>query len=360
MKIAVLDFGLSKTHRRFNMEYFRALSEFAELYIINSGSYYNELEEVDNIHIVEAGIDVNAQYNLPRNPVIRAVAARKLALSNMKKNRVIFEREKNFDYVLIMGYEVITFSLFKLYIPRGIPIVLFEHQQIDEISNLVKNLFFSLYKNKVNHIVMEETFKDFLINKKKVKRENVFVVHYLIRTMKVFDKKQKGERYSIIGISSNNDEKIISELVEEERRTQFLKDTNCNIVLRSKCTQYSDQYLKVENKFYSDAEYDSLFGKADAVLAASPKDFVHRMSGPVVNAIEAGKIVIGTESPQVVNFQRLSPNNFRIYKNFEELKNIILNGRFDIDVEELQFLQKRHSRENITKELKKCFQIGVD
>lgn len=347
MNIAILDFGMSRTHRRLNIANFKVLSKFANLYIVNSGNYYDELEDNTNVCLYNTSI-VEKKHSKNK------FYARLQVLDNMRLNANLFKKYKKvkFDYILIMGYEIITFSLWKIFFPHNIPIYIFQHQQIDELSNFVKRLFFSAYKNEIGHIVLEEVFKDYLKNEIKVK--NIVVVHIISYVNSERKSKIQNQPF-ILGISSNNDEGIIECIIQKEKDDKFLEKRKTKMYLRSKQHTYEDSYLTVNNKFLSDKEYDEYYDRATAILAATPKIFVNRLSGPVLDAISAGKIVIGTPVPIMKEYEKMAPTMFKIFKNTEELLHILDDEDWNINMEELEKMQNRYAADSIEKEYRTFF-----
>lgn len=354
MKIAILDFGMSKTHRRLNIRNFEVLSKLAELYIINSGHYYDSLKTNKNIYLVETDIvTYREKYKMQGTSKFSSFLGRKIIHHNMIENRKLFKafRNEKFDYILIMGYEIITFALFRFYFPKNIPIYIYQHQQIDELNSRIKNFFFSTFKNKVNHIVMEESFLDYLVQEVRV--QNVFVVHFL--NEQVQRKIDNHRTKLVLGVSSTNDEQWVKKIIEMEEKDAFLKKEHWHMRLKSQKLEYKDNYLFVDTSFFSDEEYYELFLKATAILSISPDSFRYRLSGPVLDAIATGKIIIAKKTPLIKKYEKMAPSMFRVFSNVDELKALLTEKDWIINQDELHTMQHRHSESNVLSEYGKVF-----
>lgn len=357
MKIAVLDFGMSLTHRRLNLINYQVLSEIAELYLINSGSYYDSLSEQKGIHLCNVNIVEHREKKCKKQK--NSITGRIEILYNMRENKRLFKQYKDvkFDCVLIMGYEILTFALYRTVIPSGIPVYIYQHQQIDELKNRIKSSFFSMYKNKVSHIVMEDFFAEYMKNEINAKYVNI--VHFINRPIVIpkHTKNKPEEKMFILGISSTNDEEMVLRIIEHEKKYKFLPKYNVIMRLRSKKYSFCDDFLTVSNDFLSDTEYDQLYQKAGAILSLLPEHFNNRLSGPVLDAIADGKIVIGTKRPLVQMYQQMAPSMFKLFENMEELEIILDKRKWNIEETELRALQCRHQPETVKEEYKKCFGI---
>lgn len=346
MKIAIVDFTFAKTHKRFNLANYEVLSRFAELYIVNTGHYYDSLDKYANVHLFNTDI---ANKNKKNNVFATSMDI----LDNMRINGKMFKkyRKVKFDAVLVMGYGILTFPFYWFFMPWNVPVYLFQHQQINYLSNWLRRNVFSLYKNKVYHIVLEEILVDFVKNT--IKAKNVNIVHWISYIQRKGEMVQK-EKF-ISGISSNHDEAVIKEIIENQKKKHFLDKYNIKMYLRSKKYNYKDEFLEVNYRYLTDQEYDKLYKKTTAVLAAVPRTWVNRLSGPVLDAISNGKPVIGTPVPCLQYYHKVAPSMFKIFSSELELEKILEEDNWNINKEELEKLQKKYVPDAIEKEYRKIF-----
>lgn len=341
-----MDFTFAITHKRLNLANYEVLARFAELYIVNTGHYYDSLGKCPNVHLFHTDIAKKAK---SRN----SFTARVNILDNMRINGRMFKkyRKVKFDAVLVMGYEILTFPFYWLFMPWDVPVYLFQHQQIDELSNWLKRNVFSLYKNKVHHIVLEEIFLKFF--KSAIKAQDVNIVHNISYVHGKGEIAQEGKFIS--GISSNNDEAIIREIIEHQKEKHFLDKYKVKMYLRSKKYNYKDEFLEVNYRYLTDQEYDRLYKKTTAILAAVPRTFVNRLSGPVLDAISDGKPVIGTPVPIHQYYHKIAPSMFKLFSSELELEKILEEDDWNIRKGELEKLQGKYVPDAIEKEYRKIF-----
>ncbi len=343
MKIAILDFTMPKTHRRFNLCNFEVLSQISDLYIVNSAHYYDSLDSQKNVYLMDTDIaEYSKKHMVENRGMLSSIVGRMVIIHNIRENLKLFKKFKDvrFDYILIMGYEVMTFAVFRFCLPKNIPIYIFQHQQINELENRIKNFLFSTYKNKVHHIVLEEIFRDYLVQKIKVKY--VYVVHHFNG-----EREAPIPRYSnkfILGISSTNDEGWIKKMIEEEEKKGFLINSKLKMRLRSHIYTFKDSNLVVDNQYFSDAEYDKYFERAAAVVSLPSETFYNRLSGQVLDAILAGKIVISLATPLIREYKKMAPTLFVIFENIKELQEYIKKQDWVIHQDDLRYMKYRHSK----------------
>ena len=348
MNIAILDFTMSKTHVRLNISNFQALSKMANLYVVNGNHYYDGLQSEDSIVLLDTHVGEKKDSG-------SRVLNRLAIINNMKENLRALKQIKSghIDYILIMGYEIITFALMKRHFLKIAPVFLFQHQQIDELRNRIKKIFFDSFKNEVAHIVYEEQFKKFLQVEQKV--NNVYVVPYIgyVRGSPLRD--SVGQKRFFLGISSNNDDIIVDDIINLQRSSGFLTKTNSFVYIRSKKRSYKDDNLFVGYEYLEPEAYDKLFRDAYGVLALVPNSFVNRLSGPLMDALIAGKRIV-TSNKSIYNIHgRECPSMFRYISSAADLANILEMKSWSIDEGEINRMVRLHSLDNVSDEYKTIF-----
>lgn len=341
---ALLDFTFSKQHIRFNTANFEELRKIANLYIVNCENYYTEFaKKYNNVFLFDSGI------TKPKK-TLNSVNGRFYIFNNMKFNKHLFEHfnDVKFDAIIIMGFEIITLAFYKNYLPKGIPIYIFQHQQLDELENRIKKFFFNTFKNKVHHIVLEETYKSYMENELNVK--NVHVVHYVSYVSGKKDIKKDLKKNLLLAISGHNDEELVAQIIQYQKERHFLNKLGLRMYVRSSENSYQDDFLFVGYEYLSAEQYDEKFTEASAILAIIPSFFHHRLSGPVLDAITNGKKVLCSNRYIYETYSETAPSMFTSFSNADELIKILDNIDFSVSEQDLNRIQKLYRPEYILKE----------
>ena len=348
--IAILDFTLSKQHIRFNTANFEELRKIANLYIVNCEDYYSKFaKKYNNVFLFESGI------TWPKKE-LNSINGRLNVLNNMKLNSRFFKHFKDvkFEAVIIMGFEIITFSLYKRYLPKGIPIYIFQHQQLDELENGIKRMFFNTFKNKVHHIVLEEPYKTYM--EKELGVKNVHVVHYVSYVSGERDIKKNSTGNLLLAISGHNDENLVAQIIKAQKEKNFLDKLGLKMYVRSSENNYEDKSLFVGYEYLSAEQYDGKFKEASTILAIIPSYFHHRLSGPVLDAITTGKKVLCSNKYIYDTYVDIAPSMFSYFSNVEELIKILENMDFNVLEQDISRIQELYRPEYILKEYRDFLQ----
>lgn len=346
MKVALLDFWFGETHKRLNQSYIRLLSKFSEVYLINYSGYYDEFSACSNIKLINVNIN-----NKNRNKVMNRI---NYAKNILRTHNSLKRYYKDIDYIFITGYECITITIYPYLFPRNIPAYLFHHQHLDQINHGIKGILFKIYQDKFKHIVLEKIFRNYLTNKLKVNEKDVFVLHHTLLSKSVI--KEKNNKVNLLlGISSNNDENIIKQIIDDEIYNKTLERHNYKMILRSHKYEYESFSLIVYNKFLSVEEYESLYSNADAILVLVVNDFHYRVSGTIFDAVSQEKYILGVKIPIIKMYEKLYPSVFKSFSSYEDLKSILIKNDFNMLDKEVKNLKNRHADERITDELKQIF-----
>ena len=346
MNVLVLDFWFGEYHRRINSKYVEIISDIAEkVYIANNRGFYKVSRFPENVYYIDIDIQ-DASASKIKN-CINGVA-------NIAKvyNKVKFVL-KEIDIIYVMGYDVVTFSLFPFLFPTDKPVYLVQHQHIVKVQNGYKKVLFKTYMNKVRHLLLEEEFKKNFIKSTGVNPDRTFVVHHPLFEIK--EQKVNKDNY-IIGISTNNDENIVKEIIDRQKEEGFLDDSGVKLILRSRTYEYEDFALKVYNKFLSEKEFEELYENAIAVLTIVRRDFGDRMSGTVMDGFSSKKKIIGIDVPIIKLYEKMNPEIVFSFHNIDELPVLIekvKNEKVDIKVYD-KFLE-RFSDDTIKNQLRAAF-----
>ncbi|MBP3793157.1 MAG: hypothetical protein ILA24_03850 [Ruminococcus sp.] len=225
------------------------------------------------------------------------------------------------DLVFISVYETRMFLLGRLFFKNKKNIVIMENANIDYLSQKSHLFFYKKYSNKVFHAVYEEYMKDYLVKEIAVPSERIFVVPHPCYN---YSFQNAITQYDCIAISGSNDEDIIREFVQYENKTHRLKDAGIKVLIKSKNTKFDDGFLKVDNTYYSNEEYNSLYSSARVIFTPFPKTYKYRMSGCFVDSFSHKKPVISSPIMLAKYYEKKYPNIISTSDNMDSIFNGII------------------------------------
>lgn len=345
--VLIVDLWGSVAHKRLNIDCINMISSFSKCIVLNPNGLFNEIIS-KNIKL--ENINLN-------NKSTNSIMNRFRYLFNISK--IYFKTLKyynEYDKVFVLCYEQITFNLFYFLFSTK-KMYLYQHQHIDWLNNKIIAYFFSFYCNNVHHIVLEEIFMNSLINLAHISNKNlVHTIHHPCHNLQMITPKK--ENHFFLGISSSNDENIVLDILDLERKEHFFEKNNIKILLRSKLYQFDNGFLKIENVHYSDNELDELYKSSDATLIlVRHSEFENRVSGSIFDSISKGTPIISINIPIIVELSKNNPNYIKSFSNMIELQSVILEGfNYDNYCSEVKKLQLKYCKDTITSEFNEIFQ----
>lgn len=261
------------------------------------------------------------------------------------------------DYVFISTFDTLTFAIGKLFFKNLDKVFLLHHLNVDELGNRIKRSFFNTYAFSVNHFVFEKFIKDHLVDLCNLKSEKVFILpHQMIQN----EQKTNRNDYSCVGLSSSNDESFIAGIVEKEKRSNILKESNCRVILKSAVVKFDNGALKVISGFLAQDIFNDYINNCECVFIPLPQNFRYRVSGTLIDALSNNKIVFGSDVPIVKWYSLLFPNICKIINTVDDFFKAVLSiDSMQKDELNCDFdrLREEHSIEAIENSLKKAFTI---
>lgn len=262
------------------------------------------------------------------------------------------DRKNHFDYIFFCSYETQLFIFSQMIKNRSNRVYIMQQNNIDYIdTSRLKKFCFSLYSHKVNHVVLDEGIKKYLLSEYKVSKEKVFVINHPLN----FVNRINNKKYDCVGISNSNDEEIINCIIENEVKNHTISDLKLSVVLRSRKTTFDNGYLKVIKGKVSEAVYDDYISNAKVIFLPYEKNFRYRMSGLLVDAFSNNIPVICSKAPLFVQYEavyseicRTLSDASRFVTNIKELSSVKCSDQFE------QF-KKLHSDEMLEKTLIEMF-----
>lgn len=340
MKILFCDFLYQNGNRHINAEHIKIMSSWSEVVVLAKDDYMDV--RCDNVKFIS-------------RPYFEKQFGKLKILLNLIRvmyvSSKIAKKEKP-DYLFFATYETRTFALGQLFFRNKMKIYLMENINIDLLDSVFSRYCYNVYKNKVHHIVMEKYMGDYLEENIGVKNSLIHHIPHpcyntVLCSQNIFD---------CIALSYSNDESIIEEIVAIESRENILKNAGKCVVIKSKKISFNNGYLRVENRRYTDEEYNYLFSNTKMVYLPFPKSYRYRMSGNIIDAFGAKKVVITTDIMLATYYSEKYPTICKIIDDARSVINFIAeNDSIECDENEfLDFLQD-HSNKLIDEQFRKCF-----
>lgn len=285
MNILVLDFLFPEGHRYINNNIIKCLSNIANVDVFAKEDYYKEYKDGwNNVRLEEFSVSKKA---LNRNSTI----VRKIESASMmaKSKRKI--QSQPYDCVVVLSFDTLAMALCKLYFASK-KMFIIHHKNIDDLCRKrLNSLVFRTYMNDVHHVVFENVFKHYLVNKIGVTDERVHVIPHPVGVHN-FDNRFHGDSYDCVALSQSNDEAFLREIIEYESKSRYFKTNNLKIVLRSKHFRFDDGHLQILNGFLPTSVYNEYILKASTVFVPLPESFKYRVSGTIYDAFSMHKTVL--------------------------------------------------------------------
>jgi hypothetical protein len=341
VKILYLDFLYPEGHIRQNIEYINCLSHFSKVYVPCPKTRYNS-------GILKAEILKNDAFKIKEGRIHNRLSS----IGAMLRSAVL-TRKKNPDYIFVSTYETMAFAIGRLFFRKHDQLFLLQHFNIDELENKIKRWFFKSYMKKVDHIVFEDFIREYLIEKFKLDEKRIHVLpHQLNENLP----KVNGEKkYSCVGLSNSNDEKIIAEIINIEKQYGILKQAKRRVVLKSKTIEFDNGYLKVFKGYIADDEYNEYIDHSECLYMPFSMTFRYRMSGTLVDALSNNKIVLGSDIPLMRYYANKYPSACKIVYGAKDIFEYILKLETDDASGEFKQFKESHSSKIIIERLRSIF-----
>lgn len=336
MRLLVADFLFVDAHKDMNVNFINAISGFAEADVLSLNGYYDDQKESfrnKNVEVLDLYIKRKSG----------SLGARCFSLELMKRTAEV-TRENKYDAALCLGFET---TLFGLGLPsfKELPLFIFHHKNIDELTNKIKRLFFGSYKNRVYHVVFEEFFRNRLIKEIGVPTHRVFVVPHPVKRIVSLQTEQK---YDCIGLCNSNDESFIQEAIGRE---QVFRQEGLRILLRSKKVEKKDGYVEVIKGFLEKDKYDELIAAGKTVFVPLPESYIYRLSGSIYDALSRNKLVYTTSKYYAKEYERRYPGTCKYVDSVEQLIESLQKYRHDDVTLSFQKFIEGHSIETVTRDI---------
>lgn len=356
MKNAVIDFRYEKGHLELNKILIEILSSFGTLDIYDNASayYLNSTRGItctNPLSILRAG---RRSSSGQQNGLIK----RLIDFQNMVMEGIAMHAE-SYDRIFVFTFDTIVFAFGRLLFFRSRNLYLFHHDNIDELDNRFKLWFFQRYMNKVSHIVFEEYMREYLVREIGVRPERVFVLPHPLYAAGSGQAAEKTVRENIFAaVSNSNDDALVGEIIEYEKRTQRLSENHCRMVIKSKIHTYESESLKVFHGFLEREEFDALVARARSILLLYPASYHYRMSGMMIEALSGGLSVLGRDIPLLAHYADRYPRSCAIFSSVAQLFDLITASDHTANEEEIARFKTEHSAQAVREAFQKILIAG--
>lgn len=351
MKLLFLDFCFFRGHHNLNIKLLEILSKKYEVEVISKSGYYSESDKFKLMNV--AFNEYNFSFlNIKSGPLINRLKIAIIMIITALKIR------KRRGKLFVVGFENITYGILGILF-RNNNTYLIHHQNTDELTNKLKYKIFSSYKNKVNHVGLDQFIAEYLVENIRINSEKVFYINHPIAhtNEKVIEYQNiQCDKKIFVGLSGSNDESIIENLIKDSKSGRLKMDKNVKIIVKSKKFNYESESLTVFNKYLSNEEYDDYIKNAFGFLLLFPKDFQHRMSGTLIDSLKSKRIVIGTDIPCVKAFNSRYPKICYTISDFNDMDKISTDKLYNNPLNsEFEKFKENHSDSMILKQFERMF-----
>lgn len=345
MKILYLDFLYPMGHIRQNKKYISLLSNIAKVYVICEKNRYtdlpSEVEIIENSKLRIRDGQIATRVDSLKAMIISAIEAKKIKP----------------DYIFISSYDTIMFTIGRLFFSNNQKLFLLQHSNIDELASIVKKALFKSYVKSVNLVVFENFIKDYLLENFKLNSERVFILPHQLNQNSINECKKK---YHCVGLSFSNDEDVIAEIIDIEKREDLLKKQGCKVILKSKISEFDNGFLKVFKGYLDNEKFNEYIDNSISIYMPFSSSFRYRMSGTLMDALSNDKILLGSNIPIINYYSSKYPSVCIVINSVEDFFTHVCTIKDDSRdelIKDFEQFRYDHSEENVEIALKKIFRI---
>lgn len=335
-KLVIVDLWGSWQHQSINQKYIDYLESFRQIKLIE----FNDILKTSGEKIT---LKTN---NKQRGRIINRF---QYFYNIVRVTRKIHKEDKE---IFILCYDSISFILFYLlnYDKR---IILFQHQHINDLKKMIHKFIIKLYAKNVEHIVLEEKFKQIFLKKIGVYETKVHVCHHPLFSSNVNLQKTKAK--NVVSISNSYEKEMLKKFI-----SKIKKINGINFLIRSREESFRNEYIVIENRKYNLEELRKIYEKANIVIVIVEKEnFMNRISGTIFDGLSNNCFIFSNDIDIARIIKQKYPNIIEIYDTIDDLiykiKNINLEDKEKEFLEDLKRFKENYSDKTIINELMKVF-----
>lgn len=313
--ILFVDFMVEDTHRYYCNRIIKEVNKYSSTFVVEKNEYMDYAED-DNHKIVY----IKTKETVNNYPIV----ARVNVLYNFFNTLKVI-RGYEFKKIIVLGYDPVMFSfIFPILYKKG-DIFLVQHHQLDEVDkSKIKQKLWSIYKDEVNHILLDEAIIDGVSQQFMIKKNKLFFFPIpLIENAKLL-KETENNKIKVLCISGSNDKKQLKDFVRYYG--EVLKENNIELIIKKDFINLESENdaIVMVNNYLSDDEYNKIYREIDIVLMLFPKDYKYRCSGTIIDAFSYNKKVISSPILEAVSYKKKFPDICTTYNSLDEIIDLIL------------------------------------
>ncbi len=344
MKVLIVDFVFVTAHKTVNLDFIRAVARIAETDVISVNGFYDK-EKTDLEKLNVNFITMNVGWDNRG-----AIKSRLYSLHLMKKTADIVNKTA-YDIVLVLTFDTIAYAFGHRYW-KDIPIIVFHHKNIDELTSGFKRKLFDSYKNSIYHFVFEEFFQNYLVNEIKTDSDRVFTIPFPVYTD--YEQVDREKKIDCVGLCNSNSEEFISQVIE---KSDVFEKNDLTILLRSKGHSINLNNVSIVNGFMEYSLYNRLLMEAEYVLVPLPSNYVYRLSGTIYDAIARRKIVLTSSKFYAEEYERRYPGICHEVKDVDDLIRHLLMDKETFIQDSFDRFINEHSIMNASIQIENAFKV---
>jgi hypothetical protein len=295
-----------------NTELIKLLSTRFDITLLSKREFLtSEIENVDLIENDSYAIrrGVKNVFGILKNMSIAAKCAKKLKP----------------DIVLISVYETRSFAIGRLLFERNTNIAVIENNNIDLLTKWLNRICYKSFAKSVKHFVFESYIGEYIAEKYRIPDNLIYVMpHIMYPSESPPRRDDKCETdFDCVALSNSNDESTIAKIIESERDNSILKKNNIRMFIKSRKTEFDNDYLVVKTGFIPIEDYHAMIDNCKIVYTPFPKSYKYRMSGSIIDSFSSHKRVVSSSFLLAEEYSRLYPNIIQVEDNPKDALELI-------------------------------------
>ena len=316
--VLYVDFMVEDTHKFYCNKLIDTMNKYSTSVVVEKKDYICYSTSLN--HRV---IYIKTKETVNNYPIKARIAAIFNYINTIKKIK-----QFEFNKIIVLGYDPIVFTLYFHNLLKLGEVYLVQHHQLDEVaSSRIKLKIWNLYKDKVNHIMLDKAIIDGAIEKFNLDSRRVY--YFPIPYVEHCKLSNNNVRNNIVVlcISGSNEQSQINKLIEIEKKNHFLESNHISIVIKERTSKNATglRAFRIVEDHLSDAEYNQLYKECDIVLMLFPQSYKYRCSGTLIDAFSYGKKVISSNITQSAYYSKHFPSLCTKFDSIEDIGKLILN-----------------------------------